>query len=122
MESARILVKYCLGRCVLVILYYIPHASHLYFILYIGTNLLHYYTFWKVWSSRLSISVCSIVLLFILKGTWNAFHPKYRHITITTSTPLAQNITIAFITDIHLGPILSNGYSHALIQRLKSKS
>lgn len=92
----------------------------LYFILYIGARLLHYYSFWQIWSGRLSFLVCSIVLLCILKGTWNAFHPKYRHITILTSIPLAQKMTLAFITDIHLGPILSNSYSHALIQRLNA--
>ena len=89
-----------------------------YFLIFLGTALFHQPSLWQTLSHNMALYGGIAVALLVLAGSWNAFHPVYRDVTIRTNKPLSREITIAFVTDTHLGPIQSSWYSKALTERL----
>ncbi len=60
-----------------------------------------------------------IVLVMVVGGCWNAFHPVYRSVKLQTSAAVMPPVKIAFVTDIHLGTILGKDYMSKLAERLR---
>ena len=59
-----------------------------------------------------------LILLLIVFGRWNAFHIVTREVRITTDKPLPRDITIAFVSDIHLGTLLGKRFSRRLTKKI----
>ena len=75
---------------------------------------------WQQYSGIFSASGFVLILLTILIGSYNAFHPVYRKVEVLTDKKLLENITIAFASDIHLGTILGRNYSKKLAKNLNA--
>lgn len=75
---------------------------------------------WNVWGPKLVRLLLCLVLAALVWGGWNARHPVYRQVTVTTDKVLARPVKIAFVTDIHLGTVLGDGYAAALVKRLNN--
>jgi predicted MPP superfamily phosphohydrolase len=75
---------------------------------------------WILWSRRIAGVGITVIVLAAVIGTWNAFHPVYRDIFMTTNRPLSKEYTVAFVSDIHLSPILGRNFSQELANRLNA--
>ncbi len=72
---------------------------------------------WAMLAAPLAgLSLCA-VLLWMACGCWKAFHPVYRTVSLT-SYRIRQPLTIAFLTDLHFGPILSRRYARTMVRRI----
>lgn len=60
-----------------------------------------------------------IIVCWQLYGAWKAYHPIYRHVSLT-SPLIHEPLTLALATDIHFSPILSKGYAKRLVQRINA--
>jgi len=100
--------------------YYSLWLLVLYFIVFLLAVLTGNLLLWNAWSGTLSLVGFSAIWLVIAIGTWRAFHPVYREITVETAKRLEQDITIAFASDIHLGMLLSNRYCRRLVRKINA--
>lgn len=100
--------------------YYSTLFLILYGVIYAFTGRRPASRFWPAFSAKYGRLVLLLVTVAAIGGTWNAFHPVYRDITVTTEKPLPREYTIAFLTDTHLGPLLSSTYSQDLAARLQA--
>lgn len=58
------------------------------------------------WGSRLLLLVSFLGL--VAMAVYNAYMPVERHITLTTTQPLAKPLRIAMVSDLHLGRLVGN--------------
>lgn len=91
-----------------------------YFLIFSGSYIFQQREFWQSISPVIAKFGGIAIILLIAYGSWNAFHPVYRYVTVQTEKPLARDISIAFVTDIHLSPFLSSWYSKALVNDLNN--
>lgn len=75
---------------------------------------------WQQYSGIFAATGFVFILLTIIAGSWNAFHPVYRKVEVLTKKHLPHGITIAFASDIHLGTILGQSYSEKLAKNLNA--
>lgn len=75
---------------------------------------------WQQYSGIFAATGFVFILLTIIGGSWNAFHPVYRKVDVLTKKHLPHGITIAFASDIHLGTILGQSYSEKLAKNLNA--
>lgn len=61
-----------------------------------------------------------IILLLILIGGINAYHLTLREVEITSDHPLSHDLTIAFVSDIHLGTILGKSFARKLTNKIQA--
>lgn len=115
-----LMTKMCawLGGYWFIFVFYSILLMAVYFLVFIVTFILQQQSLWQLISGKLSMVGGIAIVLLIAYGSWTAFHPVYRDITVTTSKPMARDVSIAFVTDTHLGPVLSSWYSENLVQRL----
>lgn len=100
-----------LGGFWFIFCYYSLFVLIIYVLGYGGSWLLHMLPAFHHASREAIPWVLGLIWLVILWGCWQAYHPQYRRVEIRTTKPLGRTYTIAFASDIHLGPIL--GQSHA---------
>lgn len=72
---------------------------------------------WQSWAPSIALLCAATVVILLLHSAWKAFHPIYR--TVTLSAPaISLPVTLAFVTDIHLSPILSTWHARRLVRKL----
>ncbi len=64
-------------------------------------------------------SLSALVLLLIACGTLHACRPAVRHITLGTEK-FTGDLTIAFLTDLHLSPIQSHAFARRLARKVNA--
>lgn len=75
--------------------------------------------FWPVHAAFAAEIIFGLVIIVILYGIWHANHRIVR--TISMSSPkITTPCTIAFLTDIHLSPLLSHQYTKQLVRHIQS--
>ena len=56
----------------------------------------------------------ALSFLLLAVGTWRGHHHVVRTVDIVTDKPLSRDLTVAFASDIHLGPVLGISFSRQL--------
>lgn len=69
---------------------------------------------WPTTAPLLASTVFFLVIALLLYGVWHANHRVIRTITMH-SEKITKPCTLAFLTDIHLSPLLSHGYAKKLV-------
>jgi len=100
--------------------YYSLFLLILYALFYGISQLTQQQLVWQQYSDIFAAGGFVLILLTILIGSYNAFHPVYRKIEVLTDKKLLKDITIAFASDIHLGTILGRSYSQRLSKNLNA--
>ena len=77
-------------------------------------------SFWPVFSICFPQIGLILIGVAIFVGIWTALHPVYRELSIETEKPLARDVTIAFVSDTHLSPVLGTWYSRQLVRSLNA--
>lgn len=71
-----------------------------------------------VWQSSMAVYYSAIALgltwLLLAVGAWRGHHHVVRTIDIVTDKPIARDFSLAFVSDIHLGPVLGLDFSRQL--------
>lgn len=107
-----------IGGYWLIFFYYSFLLMLAYFLLYLGCLLFSQQSFWQLFAGKFAGLGLFLLLIPICWGAWNAFHPVYREVEVITEKPLPRDLKIAFVSDIHLGAILGNGYSRELSKKI----
>ena len=100
--------------------YYSVLLLVLYLVLFLGFTVLGQQAAWNVFAPRLVRAALAVLVVLLAWGGWNARHPVYREVTVTTEKALPRDIKIAFVTDMHLGTVLGDSYCAGLVQRLNA--
>ncbi len=66
------------------------------------------------WITGVRVFAVGSLVGLLLFGLYNAYTPTVRHLHITTNKPLAQPITIALVSDLHLGSLFGKRQLYAL--------
>jgi predicted MPP superfamily phosphohydrolase len=100
--------------------YYSVLALVLYLFLFLGFALAGQLPAWTVFAPRLVRVFLAVILVLLAWGGYNARHPVYRQVAVTTAKVLPRDVKIAFVTDLHLGTVLGDSYCAELVQRLNA--
>ena len=76
---------------------------------------------WHLYAPLAAQVLFVLCLLLLCYGSWHALHPVTRTVTVQTDK-LTAPVTLAFLTDLHLGPLQSNWYSRRLVKRINDLS
>lgn len=53
-------------------------------------------------------------------GYWRAHHPVVRSVEVRTDKAIPRDFTVAFASDIHLGPAIGAGFARRMVERLNN--
>jgi predicted MPP superfamily phosphohydrolase len=115
---ARVLAN--IGGFWLGFFYYSVLVMLLYFVLFLLAMLTGQHDAWSLLAPKIARVLFAIVVVLLAWGGWNARHPVYRDVAVTTTKNISQPVKIAFVTDIHLGAILGKGYCQDLVTRINA--
>jgi len=92
----------------------------LYFALFLGSFAIGH----EHWSVSIApylarVLFCATALIVAVSAWW-AQHHVYREVDIVTSKHLAQDLKIAFVTDIHLGTLWGNSNAEEMVRKINA--
>lgn len=62
--------------------------------------------------------VAFLVTSLMIAGYWRAHHPVVRHVEVLTEKSIPRDFTVAFASDIHLGPSIGAKFARRMVTRL----
>lgn len=92
-------------------------GSCVYAVLYLLGLFLGYDPLWQTYHGRLALVLLLLVLAIMARGIYKAVHPVIRHVVIQTKKAVTP-VRLAFLTDIHMGPLQSHWYTRRLVRRV----
>lgn len=95
---------------------YATMGSCVYAVLYLLSRLTGYEPLWQAYQDSLAL-VLLLVLAIMARGIYKAVHPAIRHVAIQTEKAVTP-VRLAFLTDIHMGPLQSHWYTRRLVRRV----
>ena len=96
---------------------YATMGSCVYAVLYLLGLFMGYDPLWQTYHGRLALVLLLLVLAIMARGIHQAVHPVIRSVVIQTDKPVTP-ARLAFLTDIHMGPLQSHWYTRRLVRRV----
>lgn len=96
---------------------YATMGSCVYAVLYLLSRLTGYEPLWQAYQDSLALVLLLLVLAIMARGIYKAVHPVIRHVVIQTEKAVTP-VRLAFLTDIHMGPLQSHWYTRRLVRRV----
>ena len=96
---------------------YATKGSCVYAVLYLLGLFLGYDPLWQTYHGHLALVLLLLVLAIMARGIYKAVHPVIRHVVIQTKKAVTP-VRLAFLTDIHMGPLQSHWYTRRLVRRV----
>ena len=112
LKGVRFLAR--LGGYWFVAMYYVSIGLVPAFLLWLVLTLSGHTALWLTIAPYYGALLLLIVAFSLVVGAYRATHPIYRHVTLTLDK-LTRPVTLAFASDIHLGPVLGKRFAKKLV-------